>query len=83
MLSQFLLIVFFSQANNFKTSDAINLHTQATAYAKLAESEALKTGSFKGNLEKEKLDDEAGLFTILPVSAESAGLLPNRNGNDL
>ncbi|KAL5542107.1 hypothetical protein UlMin_009817 [Ulmus minor] len=62
--------------NSFKTSNSINLHSQATAYAKLAEAEAVKTSSIKGDLEK--LDDEANLFTILPVSAESTGMLPNR-----
>ncbi|XP_024927367.2 uncharacterized protein LOC107413162 isoform X2 [Ziziphus jujuba] len=59
--------------NSFKTSDTFNLHSQAVAYAKLAQSEAVKN-----NMEKEKHDEEAGLFTILPVSAESTGMLPNR-----
>ncbi|PON40152.1 hypothetical protein PanWU01x14_299190 [Parasponia andersonii] len=67
--------------NCLKTPASIKLHAQATSYAKLAESEAVKTGSFGGNLKKEKIDDEAGLFTILPVSAESAGLLPKRKEN--
>lgn len=83
MCSLSLFYLFVSQDNSSKTSDSIHLHTQATSFAKLAESEVVKTGSFKRNLEKEELDDEAGLFTILPVSAECAGLLPNRKGNDL
>lgn len=54
------------------------MHSQAIAYAKLAQSEAVK------NMEKEKHnEEEAGLFTVLPVSAESTGMLPNRNGNVL
>ena len=59
------------------------MHAQATSYAKLAEAEALKAGSLKGNVEDFKLGDEAGLFAILPVSAESAGMLPNQKGNDV
>lgn len=54
------------------------MHSQATAYARLAESEAIKTGSLESSTEKENLNDEASLFTILPVSAESTGMLPER-----
>lgn len=64
--------------HSFKTSGLVNLQSQATAYARLAESEAIRTGSLKSNAEIENLNDEAGLFTILPVSAESTGMLPNR-----
>ncbi|XP_061991596.1 uncharacterized protein LOC133709757 [Rosa rugosa] len=66
---------------NFRTSESLNLHTQATAYAKLAESAAVKTGSLKSNEEKESLIDENGLFTVLPISAESTGMLPKRKEN--
>ncbi|KAF3455834.1 hypothetical protein FNV43_RR00476 [Rhamnella rubrinervis] len=59
--------------NSFKTSDSINLHSQAVAYEKLAESETLKR-----SMRKEMLDDEASLFTVLPISAESAKMLPDR-----
>lgn len=64
--------------NGPKTIESVNLHIKATAYAKLAESEAVKSGSVKGKLDKDKLDDMVGLLTILPVSAESTGMLPNR-----
>lgn len=64
--------------NGPKTIESVNLHIKATAYAKLAESEAVKSGSVKGKLDKDKLDDKVGLLTILPVSAESTGMLPNR-----
>ncbi|KAM3708119.1 hypothetical protein ACJW31_02G073900 [Castanea mollissima] len=64
--------------HSFKTSGLVNLQSQATAYARLAESEAIRTGSLKSNAKIENLNDEAGLFTILPVSAESTGMLPNR-----
>lgn len=63
---------------SFKTLGSVNLQSQATAYARLAESEAIRTDSLKSNAEKENLNDEASLFAILPVSAESAGLLPKR-----
>lgn len=66
------------QDQSFKTSGSINLHSQATAFAKLAESAAQKTGPLMSSTEMEKLDDETGLLAVLPVSAESAGLLPNR-----
>ncbi|KAK2970195.1 hypothetical protein RJ640_019663, partial [Escallonia rubra] len=62
------------------------MHSQATAYARLAESAALNSRSTK-NEEVNELTDESGLPAVLPVSAESAGLLPNRkddaNGSDL
>ncbi|XP_010246320.1 PREDICTED: transcription factor UNE12-like isoform X2 [Nelumbo nucifera] len=57
------------------TSGSADLQSQATAYARLAESAAIQTGSLKiGDVEK--LNGEDDLFTVLPVSAESTGLLP-------
>ncbi|CAL8992238.1 unnamed protein product [Prunus brigantina] len=64
--------------DTFRTSDSPNLHSQATVYAKLAESDAVKTGSLKSSAEQENLKDESGLFVVLPISAESTGMLPNR-----
>jgi len=64
-----------------KTLVSVDLHSQATAYARLVESEAIKTGSLESCPEKESLNDEASLFTILPVSAESTGMLPERKGS--
>ncbi|XP_039071192.1 sec-independent protein translocase protein TatB-like isoform X2 [Hibiscus syriacus] len=58
--------------------NSTDLHSQATAYARLAESEALKAGSVRCNVEEENLKYEFGDFPVLPVSAESAGLLPDR-----
>ncbi|KAL6192167.1 hypothetical protein ACLB2K_038554 [Fragaria x ananassa] len=66
---------------NFRTSESLNMHTQATAYAKLAESAAVKAGSMKSSEEKESLIDENGLFPVLPISAEGAGMLPKRKEN--
>lgn len=56
------------------------MHSQAMTYAKLAESATLKTASLKAG--GVNLNDDDGLFTVLPVSAESTGLLPNRRGNN-
>nr|DAD45759.1 TPA_asm: hypothetical protein HUJ06_003989 [Nelumbo nucifera] len=40
----------------------------------------MKVGSLKDNRNLEELNDEAGLFTVLPVSAESTRL-SDRKGN--
>ncbi|KAF5741858.1 hypothetical protein HS088_TW10G00865 [Tripterygium wilfordii] len=58
--------------------DSCNMHSQATAFARLAESPSLKDGSTNISTKLEKLNTESGLLTILPVSAESTGLLPKR-----
>ncbi|PSS06341.1 Sec-independent protein translocase protein like [Actinidia chinensis var. chinensis] len=57
-----------------------DMHSQATAYAKLAESTTLNSGSMKSSEAINELTDESGL-TVLPVSAESTGLLPDRREN--
>nr|XP_028956670.1 uncharacterized protein LOC103400700 isoform X2 [Malus domestica]XP_028956672.1 uncharacterized protein LOC103400700 isoform X2 [Malus domestica] len=67
--------------STLRTSDAPNFHSQATAYAKLAESDTVKTGTLKSSAEKDDLYDESGLFIVLPISAESTGMLPNRKEN--
>ena len=78
-----ILIPFYYVSQDFssKTLGSVDLHSQATAYARLVESEAKKTSSLESCTEKENLNDEASLFTILPVSAESTGMLPERKGN--
>lgn len=58
------------------------MHSQATAYAKLAESAALNLGLTKSSEAIDELTDESGLM-VLPVSAESTGLLPDCKGNNL
>ncbi|KAK8682220.1 hypothetical protein V6N13_054613 [Hibiscus sabdariffa] len=72
---------------NSMSSAATDLHSQATAYARLAESEALKDGSVRCDVVEGNLKYEFGDFSVLPVSAESAGLLPDRKegakGSDL
>ncbi|KAL5782758.1 hypothetical protein ACOSP7_007787 [Xanthoceras sorbifolium] len=63
----------------FKPSDStIHIHSQATAYAKLAESEAVKCGSLMNCVDGENFNFADSPFTILPLAAESTGMLPNR-----
>ncbi|XP_021770267.1 uncharacterized protein LOC110734424 [Chenopodium quinoa] len=80
------------QLHSFKTETSVfkehgsvasgtsNLYSQATAYAKLAETPAVKSGTIEGSVSMDTVDDRPGLLSVLPVSAESAGLLPNRQG---
>ncbi|KAJ6685001.1 hypothetical protein OIU79_015141 [Salix purpurea] len=76
-----------SKVSGAKVSDSCNLHSQATAYARLAESSALKTGSVHSVAGAGELTGDIGLLNVLPVSAESTGLLPSRqdgvNGSDI
>ncbi|KAL6508705.1 hypothetical protein OROGR_023416 [Orobanche gracilis] len=57
---------------NFPLSD---IHNQATAYARLA-----GTPSTAKSMDEvlNELKDESGLFVVLPISAESAKLLPGK-----
>ncbi|XWS53880.1 hypothetical protein CRYUN_Cryun10bG0038200 [Craigia yunnanensis] len=66
---------------NLKSLASTDLHSQATVYARLAESEAVKAGSARCSVEDENPNYELGGFSILPVSAESAGFLPDRKGH--
>ncbi|OIT26289.1 PREDICTED: uncharacterized protein LOC109215500 [Nicotiana attenuata] len=54
-----------------------DMHSQAAAYARLAETTPLKSISINKECLSE-LTDESGSIIVLPVSAESAGLLPKR-----
>ncbi|XP_055835648.1 uncharacterized protein LOC129904139 [Solanum dulcamara] len=61
--------------HNSRNSALSDMHSQAAAYARLAEMAPLKPVS----VDREGLSeliDESGSFVVLPVSAESAGLLP-------
>lgn len=69
-----------SKASGSTTSDATNLESQATAYARLAEAQ-LKYNALKSSEVVAKPGEETDPFTILPVSAESAGLLLNHRGD--
>jgi len=55
------------------------MQSQATIYAWLAESPAIKNELSASSTEVEKIEDKLQL-TVLPISAENAGLLPNRGG---
>ncbi|CAI0385647.1 unnamed protein product [Linum tenue] len=57
--------------------DSSNMHSQATAYVRLAESAAVEA-----SLDPGQQIDDLGFLHILPVSAERTGMLPNRQGNN-
>lgn len=57
-----------------------NLHSQAMTYAKLSEAPGLKKGSPLSENYQEKFKESNGLLNVLPISAESAGLLPSHSG---
>lgn len=61
--------------NKATASSSFDIHSKATAYASLAESSAFN--SVSGTSE---ISDKSGLLSVLPVSAESSGLLPTRKG---
>lgn len=68
-------------------SGLTNLHSQAMTYARLSEAPGLKMdSSLSGNYQDQSKEMD-GLLTVLPISAESAGLLPSRpdrpTGSDL
>lgn len=58
-----------------------DMHSQAAAYARLAETTPLKSISIDKECLSE-LTEESGSIIVLPVSAESAGLLPKRKGKE-
>ncbi|KAK4365110.1 hypothetical protein RND71_016468 [Anisodus tanguticus] len=63
--------------HNSRNSVISDMHSQADAYARLAEMAPLKPVSVDTEGLSE-LTDESGSIIVLPVSAESAGLLPKR-----
>ncbi|XP_018629179.1 uncharacterized protein LOC107787420 [Nicotiana tabacum] len=63
--------------HNSGSSALTDMHSQAAAYARLAEMTPLKSLSVDREGLSE-LTDESGSIIVLPVSAESAGLLPKR-----
>ncbi|KAI8009350.1 hypothetical protein LOK49_LG06G02038 [Camellia lanceoleosa] len=69
-------------AKNYSSTNSgfSDMHSQATAYVKLAESTAINSGSVESNEVINELTDESGIM-VLPVSAESTGLLPDRKDN--
>lgn len=63
-----------------EASVASNLHSKATIYAKLAESQVLKNKATESIVSIDTVDDRPGLLYVLPVSAKCADLLPKREG---
>ncbi|KAH6811471.1 hypothetical protein C2S51_025233 [Perilla frutescens var. frutescens] len=55
-----------------------DIHSQASAYARLAESAPLTANSMDEVLSQ--LKDDSGQFVVLPISAETAKLLPCQKG---
>ncbi|CAL4980802.1 unnamed protein product [Urochloa decumbens] len=70
------------KSKDMKTVDTglTNLHSQAMTYARLSEAPGLKTGSSLSGNYQEQFKESNGLLNVLPISAESAGLLPSRSG---
>ncbi|KAM0826321.1 hypothetical protein ACQ4PT_068967 [Festuca glaucescens] len=58
-------------------TSSTNLHSQAMMYARLSESPEIKMSSSKGVSYGEQFKESDGLVNVLPISAESAGLLPS------
>lgn len=69
----------YFQDSTFVSSNSCNMQNQATIYARLAESPSIKNELSAISPEVEKIDNKLQL-TVLPISAENAGLLPNRGG---
>ncbi|CAD5183286.1 unnamed protein product [Musa acuminata subsp. malaccensis] len=67
-----------TRANSVSSS----LHSQAMAYARLAEAPNIKLSSSETHEDVLKLNGEGDLLTVLPVSAESAGLLPKHRDEE-
>ncbi|KAJ4782573.1 Sec-independent protein translocase protein TatB [Rhynchospora pubera] len=63
-----------------------SLHRQAMSYAKLAESPSIRSGvtvtSSDSTIKMTDKGDQVGLLAVLPVSAETAGLLPKRTSEE-
>uniref|UniRef100_A0ACD5X0S4 Uncharacterized protein n=1 Tax=Avena sativa TaxID=4498 RepID=A0ACD5X0S4_AVESA len=68
-------------------TNTTSLHSQAMMYARLSESPEIKMSSSKSVIYGEQFKESNGLLNVLPISAESAGLLPSRTdepkGSDL
>ncbi|GJV89496.1 ribonuclease H-like domain-containing protein [Tanacetum coccineum] len=79
--------VYSTPAPTAPPSPSSDMHSQATAYARLAESAALRSEPTSNEV-MSQLTDEFGL-TVFPVSAQEAGLLPKHkvpggaNGSDI
>ncbi|PKA56968.1 hypothetical protein AXF42_Ash002272 [Apostasia shenzhenica] len=72
-----------SPLRDLNSSDTIpsSLYSQAMVYARLAETPTIKSGSYKTDGNVEILNGGDDLPSVLPVSAEAAGLFPKRSGD--
>jgi hypothetical protein len=61
-------------------ADLTDLHSQAATYARLSESPGTKMSSSLSGNYQEQFKESNGLVNVIPISAESAGLLPNCPG---
>ncbi|XP_048566774.1 uncharacterized protein LOC125546639 [Triticum urartu] len=61
-------------------TSSTNLHSQAMMYAKLSVSPGIKMSSSMSVSNGEQFKESNGLLNVLPISAESAGLLPKHTG---
>lgn len=61
-------------------TSSTNLHSQAMMYARLSVSPGIKMSSSMSVSYGEQFKESNGLLNVLPISAESAGLLPNHTG---
>ncbi|KAL5204622.1 hypothetical protein ABZP36_009493 [Zizania latifolia] len=83
------VIPAMSPSKDMKSANtgSTNVHSQATLYARLTESPGIKSSSMSGSYGQQQFKERNGLLNVLPVSAESAGLLPHRSdkpqGSDL
>ncbi|OWM72648.1 uncharacterized protein LOC116196149 [Punica granatum] len=68
----------FQKDGKTSPSDLSNLHSQATAYDRLADSAAVRAASGKIDTDGGTIENEAGFPTVLPISAETAGFLSPR-----
>ncbi|PKU63340.1 uncharacterized protein LOC110106876 [Dendrobium catenatum] len=60
-------------------TNSSSIHSQAMAYARLAKTTIIKFNSSQASLNNENLNGQDGLPSVLPISAEIAGLLSKRN----
>nr|KYP48639.1 Retrovirus-related Pol polyprotein from transposon 17.6 [Cajanus cajan] len=70
----------YFQDSTSVSSNSCNVQSQATIYARLAESPVIKNELSGSSTEVEKIEDKLQL-NVLPISAENAGLLPNRGAD--
>lgn len=74
-----LQVYKYFQDSTSMSSNSCHMQNQATIYSRLVNSPAIKNELSASRTEVEKIEDKLQL-TVLPISAENAGLLPIRGG---